>query len=118
MLGGKQTVKKPLSVFFNRSHCLPAIICFGVYPKVATITVDFCMHSLHNLTMFYSYACELMYTMELDMHVEQKRRALRGNKISCRHRAMVGAKAVPPPPISDCNQEEDNYSEGDSEGED
>ena len=28
-------------------------------------------------------------------HVEQKRRALRGNKISCRHRSMVGAKAAP-----------------------
>ena len=51
-------------------------------------------------------------------HVEQKRRALRGNKISCRRRSMVGAKATPPPRISDCNQEEDNYSEGDSEGED
>lgn len=44
-------------------------------------------------------------------HVEQKRRALRGNKISCRHRSMVGAKAAPPP-ISDRNQEEDNCSEG------
>ena len=41
-------------------------------------------------------------------HVEQKRRALRGNKISC----------SPPPPISDRNQEEDNCSEGDSEAED
>ena len=51
-------------------------------------------------------------------HVEQKRRALRGNKISCRRRSMVGAKAAPPPPISDRNQEEDNYFEGDSEGED
>ena len=51
-------------------------------------------------------------------HVEQKRRALRGNKISCRRRSMVGAKAAPPPPISDRNQEEDNCSEGDSEGED
>ena len=28
-------------------------------------------------------------------HVEQKRRALCGNKISCRHRSMVGAKAAP-----------------------
>lgn len=28
-------------------------------------------------------------------HVEQKRRALRGNKISCKHRSMVGAKASP-----------------------
>ena len=52
-------------------------------------------------------------------HVEQKRRALRGNKISCRRCSMVGAKAAPPPPpISDRNQEEDNCSEGDSEGED
>ena len=51
-------------------------------------------------------------------HVEQKRRALRGNKISCRRRSMVGAKATLPPPISDRNQEEDNCSEGDSEGED
>ena len=31
---------------------------------------------------------------------------------------MVGAKAAPPPPISDHNQEEDNCGEGDSEGED
>ena len=51
-------------------------------------------------------------------HVEQKRRALCGNKISCRRRSVVGAKAAPPPPILDCNQEEDNYSEGDSEAED
>ena len=51
-------------------------------------------------------------------HVEQNRRALRGNKISCRRRSMVGAKAAPPPPILDRNQEEDNCSEGDSEVED
>ena len=51
-------------------------------------------------------------------HVEQKRRALRGNRISCRRRSMVGAKAASPPHISDRNQEEDNYSEGDSESED
>ena len=50
-------------------------------------------------------------------HVEQKRRVLRGHKISCKHHAMVGARQ-PPPPISDCNQEEDNCSEGDSEAED
>ena len=50
-------------------------------------------------------------------HVEQKRRALRGNKISCRRRSMVGTKAAPPP-ISYRNQEEDNCSDGDSEGED
>ena len=51
-------------------------------------------------------------------HVEQKRRALRGNKTSCRRSSMVGTKAAPPPPISDHNQEEDNCSEGDLEGED
>jgi len=26
------------------------------------------MHSLHNLTMFYSYACQLLYTMLLNMY--------------------------------------------------
>ena len=40
---------------------------FWVYPQFATITLDLCMHSLHNLTMFYSYACQLLYTMELNM---------------------------------------------------
>ena len=50
-------------------------------------------------------------------HVEQKRRALRGNKMSCR-RAPWWAQRQPPPPILDRNQEEDNCSEGDSEGED
>ena len=45
-------------------------------------------------------------------HVEQKRQALRGNKISYKRRSMVGAKAAPPPPISDRNQEEDNCYEG------
>ena len=48
-------------------------------------------------------------------NVEQKIRALCVNKISCRRHSMVGAKAPPPPPISDRNQEEDNYSEGDAE---
>ena len=51
-------------------------------------------------------------------HVEQKRRALCGNKISCRRRSMVGAKAAPLHLFSDRNQEEDNCSEGDSEAED
>ena len=51
-------------------------------------------------------------------HVEQKRKALRGNKISCRRRSMVGAKAAPPPPIQDGNREEAICSQGDSEGED
>ena len=54
----------------------------------------------------------------LTEHVEKKRRAFHGNKISCRRRSMVGAKAAPPPRISDCNREEDICSKGDSEGED
>ena len=48
-------------------------------------------------------------------HVEQKRRALCGNKISCGRHSMVGAKAAPLHPF---RIEEDNCSEGDSEGED
>ena len=51
-------------------------------------------------------------------HVEKKRRALRGNIMSCRRCSMVGAVAAPLPPIPDCIPEEDNCSEGDSEGAD
>ena len=50
-------------------------------------------------------------------HVEQKRRALHGNKIHA-DVAPWRAQRQPPPPISDRNQEEDNCSEGDSEAED
>ena len=46
-------------------------------------------------------------------HVEKKRRVMRGNTMSCRHRSMVGAMANPPPP--DCNPEEDICSEADSD---
>ena len=51
-------------------------------------------------------------------HVEKKSRVLRGNTMSCRHRSMVGSMANPPHPSPDSNPEEDNCSEGDSEGED
>ena len=44
---------------------------FWVYPQFATITLDLCMHSLHNLIMFYSYACQLLYTMELIMQIKR-----------------------------------------------
>ena len=50
-------------------------------------------------------------------HVEKKRRPLRVNIMSCRHRSMVG-KVPPPPAFPDCIPEEDNYSYGDSEGAD
>ena len=51
-------------------------------------------------------------------HVEQKRRALCGNKISCRHCSMVGSMANPPHPSPDCNPEEDICSEADSDAAD
>ena len=51
-------------------------------------------------------------------HVEQKRRALCGNKISCRHRSIVGSLANPPHPSLDCNPEEDICSEADSDAAD
>ena len=46
-------------------------------------------------------------------HVEKKRRPLRGNIMSCRRRSMVGE--VGPPPAF---PEEDNCSDGHSEGAD
>ena len=74
------------------------------------------MHSLHNLTMFYSYACQLLYTMELNMYSKRDEPC-----VAIKFHANVNpwwAQSQPPPPISDHNQEEDNCSEGDSEGED
>ena len=49
---------------------------------------------------------------------EKKRRVLRGNTMSCRHRSMVGSMANPPHPSPDCNPEEDIYSEADSDAAD
>ena len=46
-------------------------------------------------------------------HVEKTRRVLRGNKMSCKHRSMVGSMANPPT-SPDCNPEEGIYSEADS----
>src|SRR5215216_5161846 len=51
-------------------------------------------------------------------HVEKKRRPLRGNIMSCRRCSMVGEVPPPPPAIPDCIPEEDNCSDGDSEGAD
>ena len=71
---------------------------FWVYPQFATITLDLCMHSLHNLTMFL-FLCMPVIVHNGTDHVEQKRRALRRNKISCIRRSMVGAKAAPHHPF-------------------
>src|SRR4051812_5745692 len=51
-------------------------------------------------------------------HVEKKRRVLRGNTMSYRHRSMVGSMANPPHPSPNCNLEEDICSEGDSDAAD
>ena len=48
-------------------------------------------------------------------HVEKKRRVLRDNTMSCRHRSMVGSMENPPHPSPYCNPEEDIYSEADSD---
>ena len=48
-------------------------------------------------------------------HVEQKRRVLHGNTMSCRHRSMVRSMENPPHPSPDCNPEEDIYSDADSD---
>ena len=39
----------------------------NVDPLVVTITLNFCMLSLHNLTIFFSYACQILYTVMLNM---------------------------------------------------
>ena len=51
-------------------------------------------------------------------HVDKKRRVLRGNTMSCRHRSMVGSMANPPHPSPDCNPEEDICSKADSDAAD
>ena len=39
----------------------------NIDPLVVTITLNFCMLSLHNLTIFFSYACQILYTVMLNM---------------------------------------------------
>ena len=51
-------------------------------------------------------------------HVEKKRRPLRANIMSYRRCSMMGEVPLPPPAFPDCIPEEDNYSDGDSEGAD
>ena len=47
-------------------------------------------------------------------HVEKKRRVLRSNTMSCRHRSMMGSMANHPP-SPDCNPKEDICLEADSD---
>ena len=94
MLGGKQTVKKPLSVFINWSHYLPAIIGFGyIHRLLPSLWISACtpyIISLCFIPMHDSYCKQWNWTCRA-----KKRWALRGNKISWRRPSMVGAKAAP-----------------------
>ena len=57
ILGGKQIVKQSSACYHY----------FWIHPLVVTITLNFCMLSLHNLTVFFSYACQILYTVMLNM---------------------------------------------------
>ena len=116
MLGGKQTVKKPLSIFINWSHYLPAIIGFGsIHRLLPSLWISACtpyIISLCFIPMHDSYCKQWNWTcrakeMSLAWQYNFMQTSLHGRR-----------KGSPPPPISDCNREEDICSEGDSEGED
>ena len=66
MLGGKQTVKKPLSVFFNWSHYLPAIIGFGsIHRLLPSLWISACtpyIISLCCIPMHDSYCKQCNWT--------------------------------------------------------
>ena len=117
MLGGQQTIDDPLSIFLNWSYNLPAIISFGSIHSFATISLDFCMHPLGLTKSNYFLLCMSDIVHNHTEHVEKKRRVLRGNTMSCRHRSMVG-EVAPPLAFPDFIPEEDNCSDGDSEGAD
>ena len=53
------------------------------------------MHALLTYSHYVLFLCMSVIVQNRTEHVEKKRRALRGNKISCRRRSMVGAKAAP-----------------------
>ena len=53
----------------NWSYNLPGIISFGSIHSFATISLDFCMHplGLTKSNYFYYYACQILYTIVLNM---------------------------------------------------
>ena len=54
ILGGKQIVKQSTSAFFIKLKQSSACYhYFWIHPLVVTITLNFCMLSLHNLTIFF-----------------------------------------------------------------
>ena len=99
MLGGQQTVDDPLSILLNWSYNLPAIISFGSIHSFATISLDFCMHPLGLTKSNYFLLCMSVIVHNRTEHVEENRRPLRGNIMSCRRCSMVGEVPRPFPPF-------------------
>ena len=61
MLGGKQTIDDPLSIFLNWSYNLHAIISFGSIHSFATTSLDFCMHPLGLTKSNYFFIMHVRY---------------------------------------------------------
>ena len=116
MLGGKQTVKNPLSVFFNWSHYLPAIIGFGsIHRLLPSLWISACTPYIISLCFI---PMDVSYCTQWNWTCRAKETSLAWQKNFMQTLFHGGGKGSPPPPISDRNQEEDNCSEGNSEGED
>ena len=90
-----------ICLFINLKQSSSCYHYFWIHPLVVTITLNFCRLSLHNLTIFFVCMSDIVHSHA--QHVEKKRRVLRGNTMSCRHRSMVGSMANPPHPSPDCN---------------
>lgn len=117
MLGGQQTIDDPLSIFLNWSYNLPAIISFGSIHSFATISLDFCMHPLGLTKSNYFFIMHVRYCTQSYWTCREKEKT-----VACEYNVMQtplhGGRSAPPPAFPDCIPEEDNCSDGDSEGAD
>ena len=86
---------------------------FWIHPLVVTITLDFCMLSLHNLTIFFCMHVRYCTQSCWTCREKEKSFALQYNVMQTSLHG--GFNANPPPPSPDCNPEEDIYSEADSD---
>ena len=75
ILGGKQIVKQSSFVFFIKlKQSLACYNYFWIHPLVVTITLNFCMLSLHNLTIFF-FVCMSDIVHSHAEHVEKKEKS-------------------------------------------
>lgn len=89
---------------------------FWIHPLVVTITLDFCMPSLHNITISFLYACQILFTVMLNMQIKREDFCV---TIHCHTDITpwwVQRQTLHPSP--DCNPEEDICSEADSDAAD